>query len=403
VDSRTTGTDGLETFVQAAPGLEPALAAELRELGLSGTEESGGVTLEADIEGVARLNLHLASASRVLVTLGTFRATALGELERKAATLPWDTFLTPGTPPDFAVTCRKSRLYHTTAVAERLARASGGGGVAPSGGGVAPSGGDAAPRSVASGADSGGSKTPGAGATTRFVVRIVRDRVTIRADSSGEHLHRRGYRRATAKAPLRETLAAGVLRLVGWRPERPLIDPLCGAGTFVIEAALRACRRAPGENRTFAFEHWPGADPDLVRRLRAEALARVRRPPAPLAGSDRDAGAVASAIANAERAGVAGAVHFERRALSAAVPPEGTGPGLLIANPPWGRRVGDERRLRDLYARLGRHRRTAFPGWDLAFLCPSERLARQVDPGIDRIARFPSGGVQVGLWFAGGS
>ncbi|NNF37879.1 MAG: hypothetical protein HKN71_04380, partial [Gemmatimonadetes bacterium] len=226
----------------------------------------------------------------------------------------------------------------------------------------------------------------------------LRDVVTIRANSSGEHLHRRGYRQAIAKAPLRETLAAGVLRLVEWTPERPLVDPLCGSGTFVIEAALRACRRAPGENRHFGFERWPGADPDLLRRLRAEALARLRPPPAPLEGSDRDEGAVGAATANAERAGVAGAVRFERRAISAATPPDQAAAGLLLTNPPWGRRVGEERRLRDLYARLGRLPRTTFAGWDLAFLCPSERLARQVDPATERIARISSGGVQVGVW-----
>ncbi|MBT8404983.1 MAG: class I SAM-dependent RNA methyltransferase, partial [Gemmatimonadetes bacterium] len=113
----------METFVQTAPGLEPALVAELSELGLSGTEEPGGVTLQADREGIARLNLHLAVASRVLVTVGSFRAKALGELERKAAGLPWNDFVAPGTEPEFAVTCRKSRLYHSGAVAERLAKA----------------------------------------------------------------------------------------------------------------------------------------------------------------------------------------------------------------------------------------------------------------------------------------
>lgn len=365
----------MEIFVQTAPGLEPALDEELRERGYAGTPEPGGVALASDDPTlVARLNLRLATASRVLVTLGSFTASALPELERKARDLPWDRFLDGARRPAFRVTCRKSRLYHTGAVAERLTRAAG------RDPGPDPTAPDPAP----------------------FIVRIVRDRVVIRADSSGEHLHRRGYRLATTRAPLRETLAAGVLRLAGWDPDRPLVDPLCGSGTFVIEAALRACRRAPGENRGFAFETWPGADPDVVRALRAEALAGVRPAPAPLVGSDRDAGAVESATANGARAGVAGSLRFERRAISEVKPPEAAdAPGLLVANPPWGRRVGQARALRDLHARLGQVARREFSGWTLALVSPSDALVRQADRRAERIATLPAGGVTVGLWRVG--
>ncbi len=365
----------MELFVQSAPGLEPALDEELRDLGYPGTVEPGGVSLESDDPSlVARLNLRLSTASRVLVTLGRFTASALPELERKAGGLPWDRFLDEGRRPAFRVTCRKSRLYHTGAVAERLTRAAG--------------------RDPA--------MDPSAPDTTPFIVRIVRDRVVVRADSSGVHLHRRGYRLASTRAPLRETLAAGVLRLAGWDPDRPLVDPLCGSGTFVIEAGLRACRRAPGENRTFAFQAWPGADPDRVRALRAEALAGVRPAPAPLRGSDRDAGAVESATANGARAGVAGSVHFERRAISEVTPPDGAlGPGLLVANPPWGRRVGQARALRDLHARLGQVARREFSGWTLALVSPSDTLVRQADRRAECIATIPSGGVSVGVWRVG--
>lgn len=367
----------MEVFVQAAPGLEPALRGELLDLGLDGTVVPGGVTLDVPADAVARLNLHLACASRVLVTVGRFRATALGELERKAAALPWDRFLAPDHRPTFRVTCRKSRLYHTGAVAERLSRAAG----VPAGT-PPPESDDSCPEG-----------------TAPFVVRIARDRVVVRADSSGVHLHRRGYRLATAKAPLRETLAAGILRLAGWAPDRPLVDPLCGSGTFVIEAALRACRRAPGENRTFAFQAWPGAEPAAWQALRAEALARVRPAPAPLVGSDRDAGAVEAARANAERAGVAGAVRFRQGAVSAVEPPAGFDrPGLVVANPPWGRRVGRSRDLRDLHARLGQVVRRGFEGWTLALVSPSESLVRQADRRADRVATIPVGGVSAGVW-----
>jgi putative N6-adenine-specific DNA methylase len=362
---------------------------ELAELGIdTAVVEPGGATLEGDSGTIARLNLHLSSASRVLVTVGSFRATALGELERKAAQLDWSPFLRPGEEVAFRVTTRKSRLYHTGAVAERVARAAGG--VMAVSAGADPESEDEAPgllRSVEA-------DTPARG----FVVRIVRDAVTIRADATGEHLHRRGYRLQTGRAPLRETLAAGVLRLAGWDPETPLVDPLCGSGTFVIEAALRACRRAPGDHRDFAFQHWPGHDPDAWMRLRAEALRSIRPAPSPLVGSDRDAGAVAASRENAERAGIAGSVTFHERSVSEAMPPDCDRAGLLVSNPPWGRRVGDTAALRDLYARLGQVARRHFAGWALAIVSPEAPLVRQLDRRAECITSIPTGGLSVGIW-----
>jgi len=335
--------------------------------------EPGGATIEGDVGTVARLNLHLACASSVLVTLGAFRATALGELERKAAQLDWSPFLRPGQAVSFRVTTRKSRLYHTGAVAERLTRAAGG---------------------VAAEVEAPGEEQD----AQRFVVRIVRDSVTIRADSTGEHLHRRGYRLQTGRAPLRETLAAGVLRLAAWDPHTPLVDPMCGSGTFVIEAALRACRRAPGDHRSFSFQRWPGYDPEAWMRLRAEALRSIRPAPSPLVGSDRDAGAIAASNENAERAGIAGSVAFLERSISEATAPSSDTHGLLVSNPPWGRRVGNAGALRDLYARLGQVARRHFAGWALAVVSPEPSLVRQLDRRAESITSIPTGGVSVGIW-----
>lgn len=360
----------MELFVQIAPGLEPALEDELRELGLGGTAEPGGVILEGSLELVARLNLHLATASRVLATAGSFRATGLAELERKAAEVPWQRFLVRGARPSWRVTTRKSRLYHTGAIAERLDRAVAG---------------------CVGSATAEGPEIP-------FVVRVVRDRLVIRADSSGEHLHRRGYRLRPTKAPLRESLAAGVLRLVGWTPDRALVDPMCGSGTFPIEAALRAGRRAPGAGRSFAFEGWPDVDPEAVELWRAEAMERARPGTARIVGADRDAGAVEAARANARSAGVVPEPRFEQEAISSARPPEGVEGGLLICNPPWGRRVGDPGPLRDLHARLGQVARRHFSGWTLALTSPSAELVRQADRRAQRLATIPIGGVSVGVW-----
>ncbi len=270
-------------------------------------------------------------------------------------------------------------------MAERLTRAAGG----------VPAGGAPATGTPATGTPSSDEPDP---AAQGFIVRIVRDVVTIRADATGEHLHRRGYRLQTGRAPLRETLAAGVLRLAGWDPETPLVDPLCGSGTFVIEAALRACRRAPGDHRAFAFQSWPGYDADAWMRLRAQALAAIRPAPAPLVGADRDSGAVLAARANAERAGIAASVEFVERSVSESLPPEGGRIGLLVSNPPWGRRVGDAGALRDLYARLGQVARRRFPGWTLAIVSPEASLVRQLDRRAESITSIPTGGVSVGIW-----
>lgn len=368
----------LELFVPTTPGLEPALVDELDALGVGPIDvEPGGVSLSGGLDLVGKLNLHLATASSVLATLGSFRATALGEFERKAALLDWTPFLREGQSVEFRVTTRKSRLYHTGAIAERLGNAA---------------------RGVVPGVHIGDGSNEHPDAPQRFVVRGVRDRWIIRADSSGEHLHRRGYRLETGRAPLRESIAAGVLRLSGWDPETPLVDPLCGSGTFVIEAALRACRRAPGDHRPFAFQRWDGFDADGWATQRASALSVIRPAPAPLVGSDRDAGAVAAARANAERAGIAGSVQFAHQAVSSLSAPDSANPGAIVCNPPWGRRVGGSRDLRDLYARLGQVARRGFSGWRMVVVSPDPKLVAQLDRRVRSIARIPVGGVSVGVW-----
>lgn len=362
-----------------APGLEALALAELRSLGITdAAPEPGGVAFAGTLRDLYGANLHLRTASRVLVRAAEFRAASFGELERRAGRVAWSAFLTPGVGAHFEVTCRKSRLYHSGAVAERLARASG---TAPDGG-----------------------ATPDA-PTQRFVVRLVRDRLTLSADASGEHLHRRGYREATAKAPLRETLAAAMLMASGWTPDQALVDPLCGSGTLAIEAALMARRVPPGWRRSFAFERWPGFDEALWRDVRAQAGAAIaEHAAAPIVASDRDAGAVAAARANATRAGVEGDIAFATAPLSAARPPEGwTGGGWLVTNPPWGQRVGDRTRLRDLYAALGALHRGHFAGWGLTWLTAAPELAAQVGggPHPEVLLETRSGGVSVRLYRQG--
>jgi putative N6-adenine-specific DNA methylase len=233
-----------------------------------------------------------------------------------------------------------------------------------------------------------------------FVVRLLRDECTVSADASGALLHRRGYRQATAKAPLRETIAAALIAASGWDGVAPLVDPLCGSGTIPIEAALRAMGIPPGKNRPFAAERWPGVSHTVVERARtelAEAAARTRSVPLPaIVGSDRDEGAVAAARANAERAGVATETTFAVHALSDAAFPTGQR-GWIVSNPPYGVRVGDAGRVRDLWAQLGHVLRARAAGWRIALLSPEPALERQLRMPLRVVAQTSNGGIPIRL------
>jgi putative N6-adenine-specific DNA methylase len=226
-------------------------------------------------------------------------------------------------------------------------------------------------------------------------VRLVENRCTLSLDSSGALLSRRGYRLATAKAPLRETLAAGILMASGWDLKSPLIDPFCGAGTIPIEAALMARKIAPGLHRHFAFMDWPNFDAESWERMKALSREGEAKSLPPIMGSDRDAGAIRAAGENAERAGVADSVVFSRRALSDLEPPPG--PGWVVTNPPHGVRLKSHRDLRSLYIRLGRVLRAKCPGWNAAILCAGDSLLKLTDINFDRWFPMRSGGLRVTL------
>ncbi|HEV8356357.1 MAG TPA: hypothetical protein VGQ17_06255 [Gemmatimonadales bacterium] len=370
-------------FAVTPPGVEAITARELAALGVTpGATEPGGVSFEATARGLYAANLELRTANRITVRLAEFPARAFYELERKAKRVPWESVVTPGMPVRFRVTSRKSKLYHLGGIEERLLNCVNG------------------QQSTVNGKspdDEHDDDEPApASAEQLFIVRVFRDVLTISADSSGALLHRRGYRLAAAKAPLRETLAAAMLLGAGYVASAPLLDPFCGAGTIPIEAALLARRIAPGLRRRFAFEHWPSFDPDAWRGVKAEAEARVLpRVPAPIAGSDRDAGAIEAACANAARAGVQANIVFQRTALSNIEP--SAGPGFLITNPPFGARVGERRELRDLFARLGQLARRRCPGWTVAILSAHAEHARATGLPLEPVWSSTTGGLRVRL------
>lgn len=399
-------TPDLKCFAAGLPGLEHLLEHEMRDLGLADLHRlPGGVEFTGGLPDLYRANLHLRTAGRVLVRVGVFKAEEFWELEKRTAGLEWERFLAAGQEVSIRVTCHKSRLYHSDAVAERVARAIG----------------QRLGRPAVQ--EAGAAEEEEAAPDAQLVIaRLDHDICTLSLDSSGEHLHRRGYRLATAKAPLRETLAAALLLAAGWpqavhaagpKQSVPLLDPFCGSGTFLIEGALLALNLPAGRGRRFAFMRWPN-----YQAAAWDAVNRAAAPPAPntpltLMGSDRDEGAVEATRANARRAGVAEYVTAQHRAFSDIEPPDT--PGWVITNPPYGVRLEpagrrdrggagrDDRRpptMRGLYAALGDVLRERCPGWQIALLGPDQGLAYATGLSFDpsRAVQTLNGGLKVTLW-----
>ena len=358
-------------FAIVSPGLETVCAGELAELGVSDlATTAGGIAFSGRLADLYRANLHLRVANRLVVRFGRFRCRDFPELYKQALRLPWGRFLRPGTPLVCRVTCRGSRLNHTGRVAETL--------------------------QAAAGHALGQAAAPAGGNGQLLLVRMVDDVVELSIDSSGELLHRRGYRTNVAAAPLRETLAAGVLHLLGWRGTLPLADPLCGTGTFLLEGAMLACNRAPGLQREYAFMHWPGYRAGLWDQLCNEARRVERICPVSIVGGDVDAGALAAARANLARAGFDKEVELSQGPLSSR--PVHAGGGLVVCNPPYGKRLVTEEPLADYYATLGRDLQRAFPAWRKALLCPDPALARASGLPLRELAQLDNGGLRVWLY-----
>lgn len=409
--------DPFEIFLAAPPGLEPVLRDEAAEVGLPDPRAApGGVTLRGGWAEVWRANLRLRGASRVLARIGAFRAMHLAQLDKRARRFPWDETLLPGTLVRVEATTHASRIYHAgaararvegalEAAGMRLARTEDAGQGAGEGDGAVTDGsavtvgGVGVVRGVGAAAGAvgdagagvsgrvgggvagraGGGVIGGAGeAAITLRVRIADDLVTLSVDTSGAPLHRRGHKQAVNAAPMRETMAALFLRAAGYRGAEPVLDPMCGSGTFPIEAAEIAAGLAPGRSRGFAFERLAGFDPAAWAALRAEATPR----PVGLRfhGSDRDAGAVAMSRANAARAGVAELTDFRLAAVSDAAPPDGP-PGLVMVNPPYGARIGTPGQLRPLYAALGATLAARFQGWRVGLIA--------MDPGLAQATGLP--------------
>jgi putative N6-adenine-specific DNA methylase len=347
-------------FATAAKGTEPALRDELRELRLRRVRaDRGGVHFEGELAEAARACLWSRVAVRVLLEVARFEARGGEALYAGARAVDWSAWMTPRTTLAVRATCRSSQLTHSQFVAQKTKDA------------VVD-----ALRDRFGARPSVDREDPDA----LLAVHLVRDEATLYLDVGGASLHERGWRARAGAAPLRETLAAAVLRLSGWDRERPLLDPMCGAGTIAIEAAAWSRRMAPGLARErFGFERW-ASHGDAERRgmalLREEARGAARREGPPVLAGDVDAHAVALARDNARAAGVE--VVFERRDVRDLAPLDP--PGFIVTNPPYGERIAADDTLYDDLGRALRRLR----GHTVAILAGTPAIARAMRREPDR-------------------
>jgi putative N6-adenine-specific DNA methylase len=349
----------LKFFATCARGLENVLAQELRDLRADNIEPGrGGVQFHGDLALLYRANLWLRTAVRVLMPILETPVQSTDDLYAAVQSIDWSRHMTP--EHTLAVDCnvRDSAITHSKYAALRVKDAICDQFVAKVG------------------------KRPSVDVETPMVglnLHIYRDEATLSLDSSGESLHKRGYRPILTKAPLNEALAAGLILLTGWRSDVPLVDPMCGSGTLCIEAAWLALKRPPGlTRRRFGFMGWMNYDVGLWTALRDETRRSVLKElPAPIAGSDVRGDALHFSQTNAKAAGIGHLLNFERRDIADFEPPVGP-PGTMICNPPYGERIGEEKDLIGLYKTLGRVFRERCEGWTLWVFTANAFLARQI-------------------------
>jgi putative N6-adenine-specific DNA methylase len=357
-----------EIFLVVPPGLEPVLAEEARADGFNVTGTApGGVTLSGGWPEVWRANLTLRGATRALVRIGEFRAFHLAQLDKRARKFDWAAVLRPDVPVRVEASTKRSKIYHAGAAAQRIERAI--------------------------------REELGAeirkDAPVQIKVRIDDNLVTLSVDSSGESLHKRGHKLFTGKAPMRETLAALFLRACGYDGQEPVLDPMCGSGTFVIEAAEIAAGLQPGRDRAFAFEQLAGFDPEAFAAMKTTA---GEMPDLRFYGFDRDAGAIKGASENAARAGVESLTQFARAPVGELECPDGP-PGLVIVNPPYGGRIGDRKLLFALHGTLGQVLRERFAGWRVGIITNDGGLAKATGlPFLPPGPPIAHGGLKVKLY-----
>lgn len=326
----------MRTFDLLVPchfGLEAVLKREIYDLGYEITKvEDGRVTFEGDEEAVCRANIFLRTAERVMIQVGRFKATTFEELFQGIRNLPWEEYI----PEDGKFWVKKassinSKLFSPSDI-QSIAK-------------------KAMVERMKQKYHKEWFKEDGASYPVRIF--LLKDEVTVALDTSGDSLHKRGYRTMTSKAPLTETLAASLIMLTPWRKDRILVDPFCGSGTFPIEAAMIAANIAPGMNRDFTAEEWTNM---IDRKLWYECVKEAEdmidtTVKVDIQGYDIDGDVIKAARENAKRAGVEHMIHFQQRAVADLSHPKKY--GFIITNPPYGERLEDKADLPALYTQIG--------------------------------------------------
>ena len=363
----------MERFELIAPchfGLEAVMKREILDLGYEVSQvEDGRVTFIGDAEAVCRANIFLRTTERILLKVGSFKAETFEELFQGTRAIPWEQYI----PRDgkfwvAKASSIKSRLFSPSdiqsimkkAMVERMKGAY------------------------------GITWFPEDGASYPLRVFLYKDVVTVAMDTSGDSLHKRGYRTLTSKAPITETLAAALLMLTPWKPDRILVDPFCGSGTFPIEAAMMAANMAPGMNREFLAEEWKNLIPKMCwYEAMDEANDLVKDDiSVDIQGYDIDGEIVRAARANAAAAGVDHLIHFQQRPVSQLSHPKKY--GFLITNPPYGERIEDKKNLPELYKTIG-ERFAALDSWSAYIITAYEDTERYFGRKADKNRKIYNG------------
>ena len=363
----------MERFELIAPchfGLEAVMKREILDLGYEVSQvEDGRVTFIGDAEAVCRANIFLRTTERILLKVGSFKAETFEELFQGTRVIPWEQYI----PRDgkfwvAKASSIKSRLFSPSdiqsimkkAMVERMKGAY------------------------------GITWFPEDGASYPLRVFLYKDVVTVAMDTSGDSLHKRGYRTLTSKAPITETLAAALLMLTPWKPGRILVDPFCGSGTFPIEAAMMAANMAPGMNREFLAEEWKNLIPKKCwYEAMDEANDLVKDDiSVDIQGYDIDGEIVRAARANAAAAGVDHLIHFQQRPVSQLSHPKKY--GFLITNPPYGERIEDKKNLPELYKTIG-ERFVALDSWSAYIITAYEDTERYFGRKADKNRKIYNG------------
>lgn len=363
----------MERYELIAPchfGLEAVLKKEVVDLGYEVTEvENGRVTFIGDAEAICRANIFLRTAERVLLKVGSFKAVTFDELFEATRAILWEKYL----PKDGKCWVKKassisSKLFSPSDIQRIMKKA------------IA--------RHMQEYYDL--DRMPETGNEYPLRVFFYKDQVTVGIDTSGESLHKRGYRQMTSKAPITETLAAALILLTPWKADRILVDPFCGSGTFPIEAAMIAANMAPGMNREFLSEDWKHLIP---RKCWYDAMDEANdlvdlSVQTDIQGYDIDGDIIRAARANAKAAGVDELIHFQQRPVSGLSHPKKY--GFLITNPPYGERIEEKKNLPELYKTIG-ERFAALDSWSAYIITAYEDTERYFGRKADKNRKIYNG------------